>query len=93
LPVPSTTFAPRMSTSIDVSAMVNSSQLCPRGDSIRGRGATSAAPEEVPALSAQHRAQILSILGDCGQKVPDMDYVVMRLEGQTTPDAGHAEKA
>jgi uncharacterized damage-inducible protein DinB len=43
--------------------------------------------------SAQHRAQILSILGDWGQKVPDMDYVVMRLEGQTTPDAGHAEKA
>jgi uncharacterized damage-inducible protein DinB len=47
---------------------------------------------QVLTHSAQHRAQILSILGDRGQKVPDMDYVVMRLEGQGTPDAGQTGK-
>ena len=48
---------------------------------------------QVLTHSAQHRAQILSILGGRGHKVPDMDYVVMRLEGQNTPDAGQTEKA
>lgn len=47
---------------------------------------------QVLTHSAQHRAQILSTLGDRGQKVPDMDYVLMRLEGQAPPEAGPAAK-
>jgi uncharacterized damage-inducible protein DinB len=44
---------------------------------------------QVLTHSAQHRAQVLSTLGERGRQVPDMDYVVMRLE---TP-AGQPQKA
>lgn len=37
---------------------------------------------QVLSHSAQHRAQILSTLGDRGQQVPHVDYVVMRMEAQ-----------
>ncbi|HEV7215418.1 MAG TPA: DinB family protein [Chloroflexota bacterium] len=47
---------------------------------------------QVLTHSAQHRAQILSTLGEQGRKVPDMDFVVMRLE-QQAQESGQAAKA
>ncbi|MGI8916414.1 MAG: DinB family protein [Chloroflexota bacterium] len=48
---------------------------------------------QVLAHSAQHRAQILSTLGDRGHTVPATDYVVMRLESQATTEADQTAKA
>lgn len=47
---------------------------------------------QVLTHSAQHRAQILSTLGERGQRVPALDYVVMRMEGQSA-DGSQVEKA
>lgn len=47
---------------------------------------------QVLGHSAQHRAQILSTLGDRGREVPHVDYVVMRMEEQPG-GVGQTEKA
>ena len=47
---------------------------------------------QVLTHSAQHRAQILSTLGERGQEVPYVDYVVMRTEGQSA-EGSQVEKA
>jgi uncharacterized damage-inducible protein DinB len=35
--------------------------------------------------SAQHRAQVLSVLGDRGVKVPDVDYILYLIKSRGTP--------
>jgi uncharacterized damage-inducible protein DinB len=40
---------------------------------------------QVISHSAQHRAQILSVLGQHGAEVPDLDYVLMLREARSTP--------